>query len=360
MREKYIEELIKEVLGPRNGSEETIIGADPYTEYITGVIIPKDCKQRELGPDSEILTVEGDDKGAEDTDSQENTFSILPSELDPRIRSKSFGISFLVKGKDPYLKVCITWGRYFKEELISENSNGKKVSEKKISWKREPYCKIINLNMFGESSTEITVYEGMDGKIVLNSRGIKINDSLHIILSMINELKIEDCYGDKVIESSLYQPSIRVIIGNDCKLESIDSEENDELNFIYRENPVLARGHMCSSIWKDIDYQDKFDITVLWPDGIHFDECHEFIICDVRNEFVPLYPNPAPIFEWTNSEISNYPVFSALKLSEMWDETEIIDYLNPILKSYEKWILKNETSLGNFLDTDVLIAKKLI
>jgi len=68
VREKYIEELIKEVLGPRNGSEETIIEADPYTEYITGVIIPKDCKQRELGPESEILNVEGDDRGAEDTD----------------------------------------------------------------------------------------------------------------------------------------------------------------------------------------------------------------------------------------------------------------------------------------------------
>ncbi|AAM29972.1 Superfamily II DNA and RNA helicase [Methanosarcina mazei Go1] len=360
MRDKYIEELIKEVLGPRNGSEETMIGSDPYTEYITGVIIPKDCKQRELSPDSEILNVEGDDKGAEDADSQENTFSILPSELDPRVRSKSFGISFLVKGKDPYLKVCVTWGRYFKEELISENSNRKVVTETDFSWKRKPYCEIFNLNMSGESSEEITIYEGIDGKIVLNSRGIKVNNSLHIILSLINELKIGDCYGDKVIESSLYQPSIRVILGNDCKLESIDSEENDELNFIYRENPVLARGHMCSSIWKDVDYQDKFDIKVLWPDGIHFDKCREFIICDVRSEFVPLYPNPAPIFEWTNSEISNSPVFSALKLSEMWDETEIKDYLNPILKSYEQWILKNETSLEDFSEKDKILAKKLI
>jgi len=77
------------------------------------------------------------------------------------------------------------------------------VAETEFSWKRKPYCKIFNLNTSGESYNEITVYEGIDGKVVLNSRGIKVNNSLHIMLSLINELKIGDCYGDKVIESSL-------------------------------------------------------------------------------------------------------------------------------------------------------------
>jgi len=34
-------------------------------------------------------------------------------------------------------------------------------------------------------------------------------------------------------------------------------------------------------------------------------------------------------------------------------------YLDPILKSYEKWILMNETSLEGFSDKDKIIAKKL-
>ena len=40
MRDKFISELLKEVLGPRDGSEETLL-EDPYDEYLTGVIVPR-------------------------------------------------------------------------------------------------------------------------------------------------------------------------------------------------------------------------------------------------------------------------------------------------------------------------------
>lgn len=360
MREKYIEEMVKEVMGPRGGPEEIIKGADPYTEYITGVIIPKSCKQGEPNPDSEILDIEGDDIGAEEIDSRDNVVSTHPTELDPRERSKSFGISFLIKDEKPNLKVCVTWGRYFKEEVASKNCDDEDVPEPEFLWKRKPYKKILNLIISDDSSDEIIIYEGEDGKIRLNNRRLKVDNSFHVILSLINELKIGECYGDKVIESSLYQPCIRVIIGNDCKLESIESEKNDELNFIYRENPVLARGHMCSAIWKDVDYQNEFDVQVLWPDGVYFDECHEFIECDVRSEFIPLYPNPAPLFEWVDSETSEIPVFSATRLSEMWEGAEIEEYLAPISKSYEKWIIKNEASLKGLSDKNKDIANNII
>lgn len=33
MRDKYVEELIKEVMGPRNGPEEIIVGADPCVKW---------------------------------------------------------------------------------------------------------------------------------------------------------------------------------------------------------------------------------------------------------------------------------------------------------------------------------------
>jgi hypothetical protein len=123
LRDKYVEDLIKEVIGPRNGSEEIIVGADPYTEYVTGVIIPLKCKKTEKSPDSEIIVPEGDDSESDEGISQVDISPTLPSELDPRMKPKSFGISFLLKGENPVLKVCVTWGRYKKEIIIPEKND---------------------------------------------------------------------------------------------------------------------------------------------------------------------------------------------------------------------------------------------
>ena len=53
---------------------------------------------------------------------------------------------------------------------------------------------------------------------------------------------------------------------------------------------------MCSALWHDIDYMDKFDVDFLWPDGsFYFEEkkeLKEFIQPHLRSEFVPLYPMP--------------------------------------------------------------------
>ena len=103
MRDKFIEELIKEVAGPRNGPEEIIVGANPYTEYLTGVIIPRKCKKIEKTPESEIVVSDGDDSKTDDGNSAEETSPVLPTELDPRMKPKSFGISFLLKGDSPLL-----------------------------------------------------------------------------------------------------------------------------------------------------------------------------------------------------------------------------------------------------------------
>ena len=50
MRDKLIEEMIKEVYGPRNGPEETITG-NPIKEYVTGIIIsnPRKGGKQRLG-----------------------------------------------------------------------------------------------------------------------------------------------------------------------------------------------------------------------------------------------------------------------------------------------------------------------
>jgi len=332
MREKLIEELIKEVYGPRNGALEEMDG-DPLKEYVTGVIIPRKCKIKEdADPDSESTAPAGENFLVEDEASDEGFTAFTPSELDPKMRARSFGISFVVRGDEPSFKLCVTWGRYTREE-----------NENKKIWKRTPHLAIEHIIM-DENMKKIPVYRGDDGEILIYIRKISLDGYQNIIVNLVNDLRTDKCRGRELTESSIFQPSIRIKMLDDTRLTQPEID-GDLLHFLYRNRPVLARGHMCSAVWKDIDYSDHIDSKVLWADGHHFDECHEFFTCDIRSEFVPLYPNPAPLFEWDDEferEFGKPPELSAYRLSEMWEKDEVDRYLSPLPDAYRRWIEKNE------------------
>ena len=72
MRKEIVEDLIKEVIGPRQGSLEKI-PFDPWEEYLCGVIIPQMWQSGTEGgadnPDGEILKEDNtgfDDDGFDD------------------------------------------------------------------------------------------------------------------------------------------------------------------------------------------------------------------------------------------------------------------------------------------------------
>jgi len=338
MRDKLIEEMLKEVYGPRKGAEEEISG-DPLKEYITGVIIPQRCRKVEENPDSEITISMGENFLADD-DIIDNEFMVpTPSELDPKMRPRSFGVSFVVRGIKPSFRICVTWGRYVRDQ----GKDGK-------IWRRRPYYCITKQISVTEETKKFQLYERDDGKISLLIRKIQRNDEYSIIVvNMVNDLNIEKCHGKALTEASIFQPSIRIKLGNDTQLAPLPYHRKggEILHFLYRKKPVLARGYMCSAIWKDIDYSNYIDGQVLWADGYHFDECRDFIAPDVSSEFVPLYPNPTPLFEW-DDVYGESPELSAYKLSEMWKEDEIERYLAPLVVAYKRWI---ENGKGEIMDS---------
>ncbi len=337
MRRVLIEELIKEILGPRNGPEEVMCW-NPYKEYLTGVIEPMSCKKKIVpDPDSEDLTLYGENFVSEDDTGEEGAPVNAPTELDPKTKPKSFGISFLMRGAEPELSICVTWARY--KKLKDENRS---------IWKRIPNRAIISSRLERDFEKFI-VYEGEDGKIFLCIRRIRRDHQLqNVVVTLINDLRPENCYEEEITEACIFQPSIRVKLRGAVLAQP---EAGDDLMlFLYRNRPVLARGYMCSAIWRGVDYQEYFEKSVLWPDGIYFEECAEFFDCDVRSEFLPLYPTPAPNFKWDEEmerEFGRSPVFSASRLSEMWDVNEIDDFLGPFVEAYTKWIEKNERRINS-------------
>jgi len=365
MRKEFIEELIKEVYGPREGAKEEI-KQDPWEEYLTGVLIPQKFKPKSddgaKDPDSES-TRAGMDLNPDDNSTDDEIDATVPSELDPRMRTKSFGVSFIIKADEPFFKICTTWGRYFK--IKDKDKDGQNL------WERRSY---YDINEIALDNSEIELNPTIkldnkenDGDILLYIKKTLLEeDKYHITVNIVNDLDLNQ--GEQTfkpnISSNIFQPSIRINLPSEEQLPNLDqiNEEENELDFIYRNRPFKALGHMCSALWYDIDYMNKFDVDFLWPDGsIHFEEkeeLKEFIQPHLRSEFVPLYPMPLSSFKLPEDE--NDPDLSAKALSEIWSNSEFDQILVPILEKYEKWIINNVNEKEELPDKYKNIATNLI
>lgn len=349
MRENFIQGVIEEVLGPRNGINE-IMEHDPINEYLTGILIPKSIKLSV--PNDDQFEKDGTNEFDESDDAFiENIETYISSDLDPRLRTKSFGISFVLNSENPIIDFCITWGRYYKGDE---------------GWVRKPFYKIFREFTFDDD--KIKVYDEKDGSIIVYIKKRRINhykNGYYITISLVNNLIPNDIkFADT--ESAIFQPSIRINLkNNDFEDINFINNNQDELSFLYSNRKILARGHMCSAVWREIDYEEifkeKFNID-LWPDGCHIinqdKDIKEFCYPDMRSEFVPLYPTPLPNFDIFGKDSE---LFNAYTLSECWDNKELSDNLIPLVNEYSKWIIKQEkksSSLEEFKDLSKSIIEK--
>lgn len=349
MREKMVEGLIKAIHGPRGGAEEEISG-DPGKEYVAGLLVPLSCGKTELSPDSEQTVEGGENALAEDDVSEEVSTAFTPTEIDPKTKPKVFGISFIVEGESPSCRVCVTWGRYSKDESCGR-------------WKRTPYHSIMSVTMDTDSK-DFLVYDKDDGQIKLHVRKVRKDEKHNIlIVNVLNDLKIDSraCFGESLTRVTLFQPSIRVKLNEGFQLAPFQLAQgrgDKDLQFLYRKKPILARGYMCSAIWSQIDYPEYLGET-LWPDGYHFDDCGEFKKPDIRSEFLPLYPDSAPSLEW-DDRYGIAPELSTYNLSEIWEEREIEDALYPLVDAYRAWIRSKEEELEIIGDEEKSTALQLV
>jgi hypothetical protein len=117
MREIFLVELVKEVLGPREGIRETLLDS-PLNEYITGVLAPVILDIDQITPDIDneaempIEDLSAYDE-EQDTDRNIGVPPLFSPVLDPKSRSPTMGLSFVIESLGvPKVDVCLTWARY--------------------------------------------------------------------------------------------------------------------------------------------------------------------------------------------------------------------------------------------------------
>ncbi|MGA2875822.1 MAG: DISARM system helicase DrmA, partial [Nitrososphaerales archaeon] len=364
-------ELVKQVLGPRRGIREPI-EESPLQEYITGVLAPATArKANSIEGDSE-LPAEDTMNTEEASDQDFGTPTMFSPALDPKSRSPSMGLSFVLESKTPELKVCITWARYF------PGKNGDRVV-----WIRSPRHHILTWT----SGSPSRVFLDSEGNQTLDLKkselafyGIVRPDSGSMMVSfyLVNVIPVEK---DQILtaEEHIFQPQIRVVCGGGTRVvpgirPPPKGDEEKTLEFLYRNRPVLAKGHLCSAVWRGIDSEAPPDGDVkiefaacaklppfAWLDGEPLEAADRdvFSAPDVRTDFVPAYSIPSPDLGW-DARYGPAPELAAVTLAELFEPDKLRSALTPVVDGYQQWLAGLRLEQKGFSSKERGISEPLI
>lgn len=371
MREVFVSDLMREVLGPRAGLRE-IITESPLNEYICGVLEPivAVAPPPDIDDASEMpieQTADAEEDAADD--------DILPPPLpapalSPQNRPHSMGLSFILQSISgtPRFYLCVSWARYMRRDT---------------DWHREPRCYLSDVR---------TIDQGQVQALWINGEGREANEaqpeiSIHIIyrpidpnrcmvsIYLVNRIQPPPPDQHLTADHHIFQPQIRVRCEANTRivpgLERFpESDEERKLSFLYRNKPILARGHLCSAVWREIDpestagdIQPDFpeaqdSIPFRWIDGetLPEDARRWFSPPDCRTEFIPLHSVQSPELDWPDT-YGDPPELRTDILAEMWDAGELRNALTPLVDGYRRWTDRLRSEAGSFSDEHRIVTR---
>ena len=381
---EYIKDIYRDALGPRNLDPEEILETqNPANEFITGILSSSKhatkTDNKSAFTEDEIILDRLDEEDIEASpDIEPVSSTLLNPVLNPQKLPVSIGISFSVESEEtPELDLCVTWGKYFKNEEDNKPNENK---EERKKWERKSFYHVQENIKLEKNEKEFEIPEKeivIDGKkYKSNELRLKIEKRLNgknkyfISVYLINETEVPREYEDRInppTEYLIFQPQIRVKIKQgklsgsySGALETGIDEEEKLYEFPYIESNTLfpAKGSMCAAIWKEIDplqeNPDKFDF--MWVDGKTLknkdkEKYEKFLKCDLRTEFLPVIPQGIPDFDIEGIN------FDPEILSEIKPD-EVDNYFNIFLNKYKNWILQKKEKITH--TSDPSLAAKII
>lgn len=358
-RDLLLTALVKEVLGPRSGSAETLrADEDPLDEYITGVLAPHQAPSVEIDADEELV---GDDESTADDQADPGAgvpparinLGALPTPtLDPRSRPASLGLSFVLAGERPAIDICCTWARY------SQAVGG--------SWQRRPLGEQWQNISCTADPPPMTPASDPDVRVQVRVRQTGTRWRVSVFL-----INVTPCQERPRTEDHVFQPQIRVRCVDGTELVPIDEDrarrddpEDRSLALLYRERRSYARGHLCSATWEQIDpersdphHQQPQDQPFFWVDGAAlFPPAvqQRFSPAAVRTEYIPILPVNAPDKGWSTGA---RPELDPEILAETWAPDDVHRALDPLCDGYEAWIRGRETEVQTLTGPEMTAAR---
>ena len=342
MRNVLAADLVSNLLGPRGGRDEEMPG-NPISEYVTGILAPSGAEVADDESGIRDSELDGDSGKSEDDDADPATAAnpVLSPALDPGSMPSSMGMSFCVKSDgEARLDVCATWARYFEAGNV---------------WRREPRCETFSVcgDTVVEFGSDGKRRDGPEAKIRIRAESKREDDITIVNIYMVNCLCPDG--GSAKAEQHVFQPQLRISCPAGVELVPMPSsgsgadDEEAELETVYSGRKVMGRGHMTSVVWKDIDPEILEGVDrrgamrpgFAWVDGdlLLEDERARFSKADIRTEFIPMQPVPAPEMDsWPDG--CRKPQLDAKFYSEQYDPDGLRDALEPFNTAYREWVGK--------------------
>jgi hypothetical protein len=371
-REDLLVALAQEVLGPRGPADEVLRApthrggeaVNPLEEYITGVLAPRDGSASEEIDSSDDLLGEQDENADDSIDTGGPAFAVGGSptsgtarspSLDPRSRPCSIGLSILVAGEHSEIDICSTWAWY--------------LQMRQGEWTRTPRSELW-LAVDCQQIRQERVIEEADGqrRVSLQIRSRRSGSAWHVSIFLVNSTTAVDPRA----EHHVYQPQIRIRVGNKTDLLPLDSDqgtadpESASLSLLYRNRRALARGHLCSAIWRAIDPELPFSTSrpqrppFFWLDGslLSPEVAARFSPADARTELMPCYSIQAP--ELNAAGRHGQVNFDPEALSQLWSPDSLRSALFPLVDAYQRWINDQEAEIPSLESGHALSARAQI
>ena len=333
IREHLIEELKKDLIGPREVEEEFVKseGDIPTSRYLSGVLFPKQTKMDEnlnLKSDQEVSEEEGSEDGTEKIDQGANPFSATIG-----TQPSSCGMYCCVSKETKIIQVDVSFGLYEKEDLERKLKTGIIVPDEK--WKRKP-IKVPTFTIKTDKSDD----KDLENDIRITWRVRERGDRRYISIYLLN--KKENTGKDIATKSNecIFQPEIILSTSETSKAlgetkiflpmagfeESKIEKEIEDLQYdlLFRKKVFFAAGRNCSVEW---DKESELNNKAEW----------------VKTSFVPRYE--VEIIE--PKQAKSEPLNTNLRLKTLKDVKDFSEYeklLSPIVSQYETWLEKIEKS----------------
>ena len=344
MREILLSDLVRHVLGPRAGRKEQI--EDPASEYITGMLAPAD----EGMQDAEDAVSEENEGSQTDQDDQYEAAAgemhpAAPA-LNPRSIPSTMGLSFFVEAANPRFEVCVTWARYERQG---------------DRWARMPFHRIFNMGGGGNKPILLQRGDRQDDGVLFHYNvddGTGARGENRVSMFVENRMNPAEKKRERA-GRYVFQPQIRVLCAGDTKIvpgfrAPAPGFGDAAADLIYKNRPFLAKGHLVSVLWRDIDperdegahagvdAEAAASPPFRWADGDELPEADRkrFSPPDVRTEYVPTCSVPAPALEWDDLGLSPAP--GAGELADMYDPDTLRRALSPFADGYVEWIRRTE------------------
>ena len=303
IRQKLIEALRIDLIGPRDGANE-VLTENPELSYLTGALHVADAKSEIEFDDQEDIELESGDSDSLGDEDNEDVYSAKFKQ------QSSLGLSFYLPHEIKSFKVRLEWGDYVTDKQEYEDKNGKTRS-RKVFTRLQRDCPIEVSFARGEKSKELAVEE--------TDEGVYIKASCYALKSGYNLFSVYATNHrkatDETVNGIMFQTKLSVFpnSGETFAPEYLCRRELED-EYLFESRPIFARGHGCAADW----LLDNNGNAV-----------------QLFSEFIPEHeiPNVSPNLDGFGKGYFSMREFSIAKNKE-----ETIKRLNVLYETYIKWI----------------------